>query len=498
MKKITTPTKEEIIQYYIIECHSKKESCKHFQASATTFSRWLNKYNIIKTQEEMNSTKKLLYSDQQDMAMVIEKRKNTCMRKYGVENVSQSSVVKQKTKQTCLEKYGVEHVLQSDEIQSKIKNTCMEKYGVENPFQSTEIQTMIRKNMQTAYGCNSVQQLHIQNLDIWNSPELFKQYLNTLNIKPTVRDLMQFFNVSDVAIGVKAQQYNIRDCINFKPSCSRYEDEIEQYILSLGINNIERNNREILSGQEIDIFIPDYHIGIEFNGDYWHSDIYHTDHNGRTRYHQNKSIQAERAGIFLFHIFEYEWNNSITQQNIKNRLQVLLSQTRNKIAARNCTIIELSKNAKKQFLNDNHIQGNDHSTKQYGLLFNNELVACMSFVHPKNAKYTWELSRFCCKHDTIVQGGASKLFKYFISTLQSGDTISSYNDITKTKGNLYQTLGFQCQSINQPNYVWINFNTGDIRTRYQEQAGGEVDRMHNQGYHRVCDCGTKTWVYTVQ
>lgn len=122
----------------------------------------------------------------------------------------------------------------------------------------------------------------------------------------------------------------------------------------------------------------------------------------------------------------------------------------------------------------------------------------MTFTKPKNKQYTWELSRFCNKHDCIVQGGASKLFKYAISNMNSGDTIVSYNDITKTSGKIYKTLDFSCTSINSPNYIWMNFTTGDIRTRYQEQAAGEVERMHNLGYHRICDCGTKTWLYIVK
>lgn len=71
----------------------------------------------------------------------------------------------------------------------------------------------------------------------------------------------------------------------------------------------------------------------------------------------------------------------------------------------------------------------------------------------------------------------------------------SYNDITKTTGRVYPLLGFEMVSVNAPNYIWMNFSTGDIRSRYQEQAAGETARMHDAGYHRVCDCGTKTWVY---
>jgi len=29
-----------------------------------------------------------------------------------------------------------------------------------------------------------------------------------------------------------------------------------------------------------------------------------------------------------------------------------------------------------------------------------------------------------------------------------------------------------------------------------KQSAGENKRMHDLGYHKLCDCGTKTWVYT--
>jgi hypothetical protein len=30
---------------------------------------------------------------------------------------------------------------------------------------------------------------------------------------------------------------------------------------------------------------------------------------------------------------------------------------------------------------------------------------------------------------------------------------------------------------------------------HQEQAAGETRRMHELGYSRICDAGTRTWVY---
>ena len=90
----------------------------------------------------------------------------------------------------------------------------------------------------------------------------------------------------------------------------KFEDEIIA-ILKNKIPNIiiDCNNKTVLDGKEIDIYLPEYKIGIEFNGDYWHSDLQenYQDHNGRSLTHQNKSLLAESKGVFLFHILFFHF-----------------------------------------------------------------------------------------------------------------------------------------------------------------------------------------------
>jgi hypothetical protein len=70
---------------------------------------------------------------------VKEKRKQTCIEKYGVENPSMSPLVKDQVKKTNLDRFGVEYPLQSDEIKKKTRTTFQEKYGVDNPSRVPEI-----------------------------------------------------------------------------------------------------------------------------------------------------------------------------------------------------------------------------------------------------------------------------------------------------------------------------------------------------------------------
>ena len=65
-----------------------------------------------------------------------EKSKQTCVKKYGVENPSQAESIKKKKEETCLKNYGVKSGLCN---RDKIIATNIERYGVENPSQAESI-----------------------------------------------------------------------------------------------------------------------------------------------------------------------------------------------------------------------------------------------------------------------------------------------------------------------------------------------------------------------
>lgn len=288
-------------------------------------------------------------------------------------------------------------------------------------------------------------------------------------------------------------KYDIYDM--FLKQNSKEEIEILYYINQYF--ETENNTRKYLDGKEIDIYIPEKKIGIEFNGNYWHNEKFIS-----KQYHQQKSKLAEEQGIFIYHIFEYEWNTK--KEQILNQINNLLGLNKVKLHARKCEIREVNEYSKVHFLEQNHLQGNDHSSIKLGLYYNNELVSLMTFCKPRfNKNYEWELSRFCSKSGCNVIGGASKLFSYFIKTY-TPKSIISYSNIAHTRGNLYKMLGMNLLQISEPNYVWCK-NLSDVKTRYQCQkyklleqgyiGNSETEIMHNRGYYRIYDCGNKVWIW---
>ena len=493
---------EEISRYYIGENHSLADTSAHFSITIDSLKNYFKEHGITKDRKKAavlakDSFKRKYGVDSYFKTDECKERLKELAERNGADSYSKTDECKRKIRESFERKYGCFYV-QTEDFKNKSKNTSLDKYGVEFPIQNEEVKQRIKNANIKKYGVSNYNQRLIKNYSVWNSKEKMENFLSSFDVKPSLKEISEYFNVDETALHNKYGNF-FDQYIDLNPKRSRYEDDIEEFLVSLGVKNIIKNDRSVLDGKEIDLYIPEEKLGIEFNGDYWHSDIFKNDHNGRSTYQQKKSLAAEKKGVFIFTVFEREWNDILTRENIKDRLKSLLIKNSRKIPARKCSLCELDTSERSEFLNLNHIQGNCGASMSYGLKYQGELVACMCFSHPKSEKYTWELSRFCTKRGVTVQGGASKLFKEFINrNLSVGDTVSSYSDITKTKGNLYKILGFELISVNSPNYVWINFATKDVRTRYQEKEAGEVERMHSLGYHRVCDCGTKTWVYTVK
>ena len=120
---------------------------------------------------------------------------------------------------------------------------------------------------------------------------------------------------------------NLPLCVKCRNSLntSQYEDEITDFISTFYDGEIVRNTREIISPQELDIYIPEKKIAIEFNGDYWHSDEYK-----EKDYHYNKFLKCKENGVLLVSIFESEWNNK--KEEIKEYLKDLFNNKENKLS----------------------------------------------------------------------------------------------------------------------------------------------------------------------
>jgi len=84
-----------------------------------------------------------------------EKQKQTLLNHYGVDVPTKSSKILEKSRQTNLSKYGVEWSSQNAEVRNKQKTTCLERYGVENPLQNQQISQQIKQTLLERYGVDN-------------------------------------------------------------------------------------------------------------------------------------------------------------------------------------------------------------------------------------------------------------------------------------------------------------------------------------------------------
>ena len=455
----------------------------------------------------------------EEKALKTERFKQTSIKKYGVDNPNKCRAVREKLEQTCLERYGVKYSTQAEQakkkkietfirnygvnnpnkvesIKQKVRKTCLERYGVENPNQSLKA----KQSTLERYGVENYNWLHMPKgtPEIISNKDKLKQFMIDHSYQ-TVIEMSKILGISSYSLMGKIHQFELDEYIPHI-NASFPEREIGKIIESFYNGSIIYNTRSIISPYELDIYLPEKNIAIEFNGNYWHRyEKLEEDKGlgyGKT-YHQLKSFKCKEKGIQLIHIFEYEWSNEFLKDKLIDYLKYIIIGSSNKIYARNCIIREVSSKDSNEFLNENHLQGQDNAPIRLGLYLNDELVSLMTFNKPRfNKNYEYELSRFVNKNDYSVIGGASKLLKYFEDNYNPKSLIS-YCNISKMKGTLYEKLGFTLTTIARPNYVWVSGL--DILSRYQCQKHklikqgyegiSENDIMTKRGYSKIYDCG---------
>jgi len=442
-----------------------------------------------------------------------EKKKQTCIDRYGVESTNQLDSVKNKKKQTLIKHFGEEGLAHSS-IQDKKRNTCIERYGVEH---HTKLESVQEKRRQTCYDkYNTDNVMHVPEIktkvsESWYHNSNFLDYVEKLvNARGLI--LQSEYHHAHDSIEVKCKkcgtvfsilwnsfQQGGGVCPGCFPLCqgrSKMENDIAELIASLGID-ILCNKRDIISPYELDIFIPSHNIAIEFCGLWCHSSGGNAPYLIPADRHITKLRMCEDAGIRLITIFEDEW--ILRKEVVMSKLLIDLNQFKGqKLGGRLCTVGKTTSKSKRDFLQQYHLQGDRVSTVNLCLKYFGSIISVMTFTKLRDHEY--ELSRYCCKPNYLIMGGASKLLSYF-KTNYTWTNIFTYADRRWSNGNLYTSLGFESSGITDPNYwYWGNGIIG--RAHRLNYSKSQLTSMKNfsddltekqimalEGYAWIYDCG---------
>ena len=526
--------KDKVYDLYISQNKTRKETANELGINLSQLLTILDKYSITKPKE-----------------LNIKKRKETSLKKYGVDIPAKSDIIKERNKKKNLEKYGTEYFFQSDEFKRKAKETWKNNLGVDNPFKSEDVREKIKETNVRKYGTECVlssndirkkiKETNIKKYGVdhvskskvvmdkivksqintnWNTSlsfniaelstaEKFYNFLINkklkLNRKPTIKDISLSLNISLTSAYNYVKYYKAEDYVLHNSSTleTMFKDFLDEY----SINYIQHDRQQI-KPKELDFYIPKANLAIEINDIASHNSTKHylKDELVSECYHFNKSQLAREKGVHLIHVFEYEMMNKTKYNKIINYIKSILDIDTIRIYARKCEVKEINSKEAKEFLDKYHFQNYSSSSIKLGLYCKNELVEVMTFGKPRfNKNYEYELIRLCTSSSYKVIGGSQKLFKYFLNKYNP-KSILSYCDISKFTGDVYEKLGFTFVENTKPNYVWTNYTNTFPRYLTQKHKLKEIfndlsddytedSAMMSHGYVKIYDCGNAKYEF---
>lgn len=293
------------------------------------------------------------------------------------------------------------------------------------------------------------------------------------------------------------------------PVCARKssipENELAEFIESIYSGTILRNDRTLINPWELDIYLPDLNIAIEFNGLYWHNEF----NKGKT-YHKDKLEKCNSKGVRLIQVFEDEWVQK--RDIVKSKITNILGLSKlPRVYARKGYIKKISTDEARDFMNKNHIQGYSNSTIKLGFFVNDQLYSVILFnklretMNAGNIEKSWDLIRFASDINFIVVGSFSKMLTFFIRKYNPS-YIKTLADLRwSDSDNMYDVAGFKEESRVVPRYFYsdgvnrehrFNYRKSAIKTKFPEVYDRdltEFEMMDKTKLFRIWDAGKITY-----
>ena len=277
---------------------------------------------------------------------ILNKSRQTCLSKYGVEYSLQDAGVKEKSRQTCLLKYGVKYPSQVVDVKEKIKISNTRKFGVDSYLKTSECKEKLRKKYEGEYlksddYKNKSRQTCLLKYGVdryWKSKEIKQKIKDTIIAKTIANLSLEYkyvcrgefgwtllhtkcsknFNIKTQLLG-RRRRSNLELCTYCNPihkGWSFGEKEIVSFIKSIYKHEVAENTRSIISPYELDIYLPDLKIAFEFFGTYSHADPRKYTANDMIFYKTAQEIwdkdklkikMCKDKGIKLLSIWDADW-----------------------------------------------------------------------------------------------------------------------------------------------------------------------------------------------
>ena len=236
------------------------------------------------------------------------------------------------------------------------------------------------------------------------------------------------------------------------PTCARNtftskgELALAAWVESVSSDDVHRNVRSVVSGHELDIWIPEQSLAIEFNGAYYHSERFRD-----KDYHRDKFLACEAQGVRLVQVWDHDWRDR--RDIIERMLAHVLGESRApRIGARSTVPQRLESAHAGAFFDANHIRGAVHAATCFGLIHDGEVVAALAV---KRSGDTAHISRYATS--CTVPGGFSKLVTYADDWAHTRGMSKweTFADLSLSNGDVYVAAGFTRGDDIPPDYGYL-------------------------------------------
>jgi hypothetical protein len=279
----------------------------------------------------------------------------------------------------------------------------------------------------------------------------------------------------------------------------------------------EQRNRSLIAPKELDIWMPERQLAVEYCGAYFHSAGSAAEERTLKRKHIEKYLACRSKGIRLITLYDVDWD--ARKGAIRRLLRNAVGKTRGRLMARKCELRDVPIKEARAFYDRYHPQGGAGNGSHYGLYWRDKLVACMRFTFGANDRGSaasgraWTLTRYATR--ITVAGAASRLFKAFVRE-HNPQEVKSFSDNRFFDGGMYAQLGFVLEGESPPDYqVWSpklglrpkpHYQRRVLAARLQEHgvsepfdpdtdARSEAEMTYLMGARRIYDCGKKRWLW---
>lgn len=241
-------------------------------------------------------------------------------------------------------------------------------------------------------------------------------------------------------------------------TASRSEREMVQFLRELGAHVVESHRGLRKEGiTELDAYLPDHALAVEFNGLYWHSERFKD-----PGYHQRKWADCQRLGIRLLQIWEDDWKTR--PGLVKLQLAEEIARTNaSPLHARSPQTCNLDVQQAREFLDEHHLRGFAAGRHRFALKDSTrQILACAVFRH-RDAQ-TLELVRYA--QVRRVEGGLETLIRKAAGL--GYERLIACSDNCTSESLALEQVGFT--------------RTGSVAAAYTYLVNGR--RVNRSGYRR--------------